>query len=73
MCYSQHVGMPNKKDNAQERQNKHSFREVLAAVYGHPVSDQEAADALFTLTEFFKLLDVMDKEQNSLKQEADHV
>lgn len=61
------------RKHAQEWQNKPSFREVLAAVYGHPVSDQEAADALFTLTEFFKLLDVMDREQNSSKQEADHV
>ena len=65
--------MKQNMNHAQERQNKHSFREVLAEVYGHPVSDQEAADALFTLTEFFKLLDVMDREQNSLKQEADHV
>ena len=70
---SQHEGMSIEHNHAQEWQNKPSFREVLAAVYGHPVSDQEAADALFTLTEFFKLLDVMDREQNSLKQEADHV
>ena len=67
------AGMTTENCHAQEWQNKPSFREVLAEVYGHPVSDQEAADALFTLTEFFKLLDVMDREQNSLKQEADHV
>ena len=67
------AGMITNQQPANEWQNKHSFREVLADVYGHPVSDQEAADALFTLTEFFKLLDVMDREQNSSKQEADHV
>jgi len=64
--------MSNRKETAQERQNKTSFREVLAEVYGHPVSDQEAADALFTLTEFFKLLGVMDREQNSQEQEVNH-
>jgi len=64
--------MSNRKETAQERQNKPSFREELAEVYGHPVSDQESADALFTLTEFFKLLDVMDREQNSQEQEVNH-
>lgn len=60
-------------NHAQERQNKPSFREVLEEVHGHPVSEQEAADALFTLTEFFKLLDVMDREQNPQEQESEHV
>ena len=64
--------MEQKMNHAQEWQNKHSFREVLAEVYGHPVSDQEAADALFTLTEFFKLLDVMDREQQAQKQGGHH-
>jgi len=59
-------------NHAQERQNKPSFREVLEEVYGHPVSEQEAADALFTLTEFFKLLDVMDREQHPQEQEVNH-
>ena len=59
-------------NHAQERQNKDPFKQILAAVYGHPVSDQEAADALFTLTEFFKLLDVMDREQQAQEQGGHH-
>lgn len=66
------AGMIDNYQPAQEWQNKHSFREVLAEVYGHPVSDQEAADALFTLTEFYKLLDVMDREQHAQKQGGHH-
>lgn len=67
------AGMTTENCHAQEWQNKPSFREVLEDVNGHPVSEQEAADAQFTLTEFFRLLDVMDREQNPQEQEADHV
>lgn len=55
---------------AQERQNKLSFRELLEEVYGDPVSEQEAADAQFALTEFFKLLGAMDREQQAREQGA---
>ena len=54
--------------HAQEWQNKPSFREVLEAVCGHPVSEQEADDALYTLTEFFKLLGEIEQEQQEKNQ-----
>ena len=54
--------------HAQERQNKPSFREVLEEVYGCSISAQEAEDAQFALTEFFKLLDVIDRERQAHEQ-----
>ena len=60
--------MKDKKKQAQHEQNKRSFKEVLEEVYGCPVSEQEAFDALFRLVQFFRLLDQMDREQQREKQ-----
>lgn len=62
------AGMTTNNCHAQEWQNKPSFSEVLEEVYGNPIPEQEAADARFALTEFFKLLDAMDVEQQAQKQ-----
>lgn len=66
------AGMTKHNRRAQKWQNKPSFREVLTEVYGDSVSAQEAADAQFALTEFFKLLDVMDREQRAQEQGGCH-
>lgn len=66
------AGMKEDKCLAKEWQNKRSFKETLEAVCGHPVSEQEADDALYTLTEFFKLLGKIEQEQQAQKREEHH-
>ena len=61
------ITMKNKRKQAQHELNKRSFKEVLEEVYGCPVSEQEAFDALFNLTELMMLLDQMDREQQRRK------
>jgi len=59
--------MKDKNKQAQHEQNKRSFKEVLEEIYGCPVSEQEAFDALFNLTELMMLLDQIDREQQRRK------
>lgn len=71
-CYLQLMGMIQNVKRAQGGHQKPSFKETLEAVYGYPITEQEAADALFSLTEFFKLLGNLDQEAHYQKLEDCH-
>ncbi len=53
---------------APDEQNKPSYREVLEEVFGQTFTEQEAQDALFTQTEFIRLLAQIEQEQIDQEQ-----